>query len=131
MDNVIFTGVLPHDAMAGVWAAADACLIALGDHSVAGGTLPAKLYEALATGTPTVAAIRGEGAALLESADAGIVVPIGDAAAMAAALRSLADNPDRRAAFSAAGRAYAEQNLAPEPVAQAYLEIFQNVTTGS
>ena len=45
----------------------DVCLIALGDHSVAGGTLPAKLYEALATGTPVVAAIRGEGAALLEA----------------------------------------------------------------
>ena len=79
LDNVIFTGVLPHDAMPGVWAAADACLIALGDHSVAGGTLPAKLYEALATGTPTVAAIRGEGAALLAAAEAGVVVPIGDA----------------------------------------------------
>ncbi len=104
LDNVTLTGVLPHDAMPGVWAAADVCLIALGDHSVAGGTLPAKMYEALATGTPTVAAIRGEGAALLELAGAGVVVPIGDAEAMAAALRALAAAPDRCAAMSAAAR---------------------------
>ncbi len=129
LDNVIFTGVLPHDAMPGVWAAADACLIALRDHSVAGGTLPAKLYEALATGTPTVAAIRGEGAALLEAAGAGLVVPIGDAEAMAAALRSLAGDPEQCAAISAAARAYAEQQLAPELVVDAYLDIFQQVTS--
>ena len=127
LDNVIFTGVLPHDAMPGVWAAADVCLIALGDHSVAGGTRPAKLYEALATGTPTVAAIWGEGAALLESAGAGVVVPIGDAEAMAAALRSLAADPERCAAFSAAARAYAEQHLAPQLVVDAYLDIFRQV----
>ncbi len=125
--NVIFTGVLPHDAMPGVWAAADACLIALGDHSVAGGTLPAKMYEALATGTPVVAAIRGEGAALLESSGAGVVVPIADAAAMANAIRALAADPLRRTALAAAARAYAEQNLAPEPVANAYLAIFRRV----
>ncbi len=113
--------------MPGVWAAADVCLIALGDHSVAGGTRPAKLYEALATGTPVVAAIRGEGAALVEESGAGIVVPIGDREAMVAALRALQADPARRAALSAAGRAYAEAALSPEPVKQAYVEIFEQV----
>lgn len=127
LSNVIFAGVLPHADMPGIWAAADACLIALGDHSVAGGTRPAKLYEALATGTPVVAAIRGEGAALLDETGAGLVVPIGDRSAMIEALRSLAADPQRRAAMSAAGRAYAETALAPEPVAQAYIEIFERV----
>ena len=121
--NVIFVGVLPHEQMPGLWAAADACLIALGDHSVAGGTRPAKLYEALAAGTPVVAAIRGEGAALLEESGAGTVVPIGDSAAMVAALRGLAQSPERRVALSAAGRAYAERALSPEPVKRAYAEI--------
>lgn len=123
LSNVVFLGVLPHQDMPGLWAAADACLIALGDHSVAGGTRPAKLYEALATGTPAVAAIRGEGAALLAEAGAGIVVPVGDRAAMIAALRELEQSPERRAALAAAGRAYAERELAPEPVKQAYADI--------
>jgi glycosyltransferase involved in cell wall biosynthesis len=127
LNNVRFTGVLPHDDMPGIWAVADGCLIALGDHSVAGGTLPAKMYEALATGTPIVAAIRGEGAALLEQAGAGMVVPIGDPAPMVAALRALKDSPEQRAAMSAAGREYAETALSPERVKRAYVEIFERV----
>ncbi len=125
--NVRFLGVLPHEQMPEVWAAADVCLIALGDHSVAGGTRPAKLYEALATGTPVVAAIRGEGAALLNEAGAGIAVPVGDSAAMIAALRTLQAAPERRAQMSAAGRAYAETALSPEPVKRAYVSIFERV----
>lgn len=127
LENVRFAGVLPHTEMPLVWAAADACVIALGDHSVAGGTRPAKLYEALASGTPVVAAIRGEGAALVEEAGAGIVVPIGDSQAMAAALRRLAASPDERQLFSQHGRAYAEMNLSPEKVKKAYLNVFERV----
>ena len=128
LKNVQLAGVLPHDQMPGIWAAGDVALIALGDHSVASGTRPAKLYEALATGTPVVAAIRGEGAALIEEAHAGIVVPIGDSAAMIAALRRLQSSLAIRAQMSAAGRAYAETALSPEPVKRAYVEIFERVT---
>ncbi|MEO8392618.1 MAG: glycosyltransferase family 4 protein [Chloroflexota bacterium] len=127
LTNVQLAGVLPHEQMPGIWAAGDVALIALGDHSVAGGTRPAKLYEALATGTPVIAAIRGEGAALIEEANAGIVVPIGDSAAMIAALSKLKDSPELRAQMSAAGRAYAETALSPEHVKRAYVEIFERV----
>ncbi len=128
LTNVRLLGVLPHEDMPGIWAAADLCLIALGDHSVAGGTRPAKLYEAMATGTPVVAAIRGEGAALIEEAGAGIVVPIGDAPAMVEAICSLQASPERRAAISAAARRYAENAFSPESVKRAYMEIFERVT---
>ena len=46
---------------------------------------------------------------------------------MIAALRALQQSPELRAAQSAAGRAYAETALAPEPVKRAYVEIFQRV----
>ena len=121
LKNVVFTGTVTHDRMPAMWSAANACIIALADHSVAGGTRPAKMYEALATGTPIVAAIRGEGAALLEETSAGIVVPIGDAQAMADALHSLASSPDQCVQLSKAGRAYSEKHLAAQKVAQEYL----------
>jgi glycosyltransferase involved in cell wall biosynthesis len=127
LPNVILTGVLPHEQMPALWAAADACLIALRDHSVAGGTLPAKMYEALATGTPVVAAIRGEGATLLEESGAGVVVPIGDPEAMVDALSGLAGDDERRHTLSAAGRTYAEAHLSPEQVKDAYMTIFERV----
>lgn len=125
LKNIIFAGVLPHADMPGIWAAADASLIALRDHSVAGGTLPAKMYESLATGTPVVAAIRGEGATLIEQAGAGIVVPIGDAAAYVAALQRLADDPALREKMRADARAYAERHLSPDRVKLRYIERFE------
>lgn len=127
LTNAQMLGVLPHDQMPTIWQAADASVIALGDHSLAEGTRPAKMYEALATGTPIVAAIRGEGAALLEASGGGIVTPPGDRCAFARALQGLAEQPERRSAMQRAGRAYAEKHLAPERVKSAFVEIFQRV----
>ncbi|MBL8130806.1 MAG: glycosyltransferase family 4 protein [Anaerolineae bacterium] len=125
LSNIHFAGVLPHDQMPDAWAAGDLCLISMGDHGLSYGTRPAKLYEALASGMPVIAAIRGEGAALLNDAGAGIVVPIGDSAAMREAIHRLAGDSAKRAASSQSGRAYAEMHLSPERVRDAYLEVIR------
>ena len=126
LDNVVLAGIFPHDQMPEAWAAADVCLISMGDHSLADSTLPAKLYEAFATGTPVVAGIRGEGAALIEEASAGIVIPVGASAALADALRELAESPEKRQALSAGARAYAEAHFAPEQVKARYAEVLES-----
>jgi colanic acid biosynthesis glycosyl transferase WcaI len=128
LENVVLAGIFPHEQMPEAWAAADVCLISMGDHSLADSTLPAKLYEAFATGTPVVAGIRGEGAALIKEANAGLVIPVGDSAALVDALRVLAEQPERRDAFAKGGRAYAEAHFAPEQVKGNYLEILMNAT---
>jgi Glycosyltransferase len=127
LSNVQMLGVLPHEEMPLVWSAADICLIALADHALAAGTRPAKLYEAFATGTPIIAAIRGEGATMIEQAQAGIVVAVGDRAGYAAALRALTTAPERRKRMSAAGRAFAEKMFSPLVVKQAYQTLLERV----
>jgi glycosyltransferase involved in cell wall biosynthesis len=128
--NVVLAGIFPHEQMPEAWAAADVCLISMGDHSLADTTLPAKLYEAFATGTPIVAGIRGEGAALIKEANAGIVIPVGDSAALTDALGQLAANPEQRETFSKGGRAYAEANFAPEAVKARYVEVMEGAARG-
>lgn len=123
LTNVLFLGVIPHDRMPELWAAADLCLIALRDHSVAGGTLPAKMYEAIATGVPIVAAIRGEGEEMLLSAGAGYPVPIGDSAAMISAIERLRADTALRAQSSKAAREYAEKHFQVDHITQAYLDV--------
>lgn len=127
--NVILPGVLPHDDMPALWAATDICVVAFKEHPLFTGALPSKMFEALATGTPVIAAVEGEAARLLEATGAGIAVPFGNRAAMIAALNDLAQSPDKRQSMGRAGRAYAEQHLSPTRVRDAFLDIFRAVTS--
>jgi glycosyltransferase involved in cell wall biosynthesis len=69
---------------------------------------PMKLFEYLASGVPVVAGDTGQVRDVLEQGG-GILVPPGDAGAMAAALERLATNPSLRAKMSAQARATAER----------------------
>ncbi|MBK8138317.1 MAG: glycosyltransferase family 4 protein [Chloroflexi bacterium] len=127
LSNVRLLGTLPHDSMPLVWAAADVSLLAFHDHTVAGTTIPAKIYESFATGTPLVAAIRGEGAALIEKAGAGVIVRVGDKQAFVHALHEMAASPQRLSEMGRAGRAYGEATLSPDAVKAEYLAILESV----
>ena len=62
------------------------------------------LVEAMATGTPVVASDLEAFRRVLQDGEAGVLVPVRDAGALAAALAALLDDPARRAALAAAGR---------------------------
>jgi phosphatidyl-myo-inositol alpha-mannosyltransferase len=66
------------------------------------------LAEAMAAGAPLVASDLDAFRAVLGDPPAGVLVPTGDAGALAGALGALLDDPARRAALSAAGRVRAD-----------------------
>ena len=71
--------------------------------------LPSKLTNMLASGKPVVATTE-EGTGLYgEVEGCGLCVPPGDAAALAAAITTLADDPDRRAKLGKAAAARAAE----------------------
>jgi teichuronic acid biosynthesis glycosyltransferase TuaC len=79
-DRVLFAGAVAHDALAGWYSAADLfCLPSRGEGH------PNALVEALACGTPAVAAAVGAVPAVVDPT-AGLVVPPGDVEALEAAL---------------------------------------------
>jgi colanic acid biosynthesis glycosyl transferase WcaI len=80
--------------------------------------LPSKLLNILATGRPVVVtAVPGtELADTVLRANAGLVVPPEDPAALAAAVRTLAADPLRRRAMGEAGRRYAVAHLGADAV---------------
>ncbi|MBW7880366.1 MAG: glycosyltransferase family 4 protein [Anaerolineae bacterium] len=127
LDNVKLLGLLPHSKVPDVWAAGDISMISLADSSLADGTRPAKMYEAFAAGVPVVAAIRGEGAALLTEAGGGIAVPVGGHDEFVTAIRSLHADPSARERMSQAGRSYAVAHLSPDAVTSRYLTILEQV----
>ena len=72
--------------------------------------IPNKAFQALACGTPLVTADTPAARELLVDGESALLVPPGDAAALAAALRQLADDPELARRLSAGGRAaYGEQ----------------------
>jgi len=105
-DRVRFLGNQPQDAIAKLFAAADAVVVpSVRDDSGNVDGLPNTVLEALASGTPLVTTAAGGIGAVVEHERNGLIVPERDAAALAAALRGLLREPTRGRALGVAGRA--------------------------
>ena len=91
-DAVTLTGWVAHVDLPGVIARMD---VATAPYPAAEGHYfsPLKLFEYLACGRPVVASRIGQIASLLNGTEAALLVPPGDAAALAAALLRLAHDP--------------------------------------
>jgi colanic acid biosynthesis glycosyl transferase WcaI len=72
--------------------------------------MPSKLGGMLASGRPILAAVLADGAIAGAMRAAGVVVPPGDGAALAEAVRDLGANPSRRGALGRAARRLAERD---------------------
>ncbi len=82
--------------------------------------------EALASARPVVAYASGGLTDVVEDGRTGLLVPLGDEAALAAALLRLADDPALRAAFGAAGP-QAAAALSSERHVERLVELYQTV----
>lgn len=126
--NVRFVDLQPKARLSEVLAAADVHVVLLRE-GLAASSVPSKLYSILAAGRPLVASVDAgtEVARVVEGAGAGVVVPPGDADALADALRRLVTSPDERARLGAAGRRFVESWPSPADVARQYDELFHEL----
>ena len=127
LDNVLILGQRPKSEMPGVWSAIDASLILLKRSDAFKKVLPSKMMEAMAMRCPIILGVDGEAREVLEEANAGVAIPPEDAGALADAMRALADDPERAAAYGSAGRAYAAAHFDRGEVAARYLRFLEDV----
>ena len=99
----------------------------LRDRELFADALPTKLLECMAAGRPVLLSARGESAALVEGAQAGLAVPPEDPEALAAALRMLAREPERRARMGAAGQAAVSERYARRPSVDRWADLLERV----
>ncbi len=105
--NVLFLGQQPLERMARLMALGDVQLVSLRDLPLFDATLPSKVQATLASGRPVIGAVRGDAARMIERSGAGPIVPPGDVAALADAIRSLHGlSEEARAALGRAGRQF-------------------------
>ena len=86
---------------------------------------PLAVIEAMAAGLPVVATAVGGVPELVESGQQGILVPPGDCAAFANAMRILLDDPGTRAAMANAARARAIALFDVDRMAQGYAHFYR------
>ena len=93
LDNVIFAPRQLKEAMPRFWSVVDVSLVHLKNDPVFSTVIPSKIFESMAVGLPILYSVpEGDGSKIVREHDAGVVVPAMDPEALAAALRSLADD---------------------------------------
>jgi glycosyltransferase involved in cell wall biosynthesis len=123
--NVVVLGLVRPDEVPPLYADADAAVVLLRDLPVFRGALPTKLCEAMAAGRPVLLSAEGESADAVRGAEAGIVVPPGDPAALADAIRRLHADRPLGATLGASGRVFAETTLGADRAADAWAGVLR------
>jgi glycosyltransferase involved in cell wall biosynthesis len=122
LPNTRFLDALPPDRVGPLLSSSTVAVSCLRDLPMMRYVRPSKLLPAMASAVPIVYSGQGEGAALVEGADAGIVTPPGDAVALADAIEQLASDRERAARLGANGRAYVERHLTWDRLVADWLE---------
>jgi len=111
LSNVHFLPPVSKNEMPDALAAADAGIGILKPIELYKTTYPNKVFDYLAAGRPVVLAIDGVIRKVVEAASAGIPVPPGDPAAMAAAVLELAQHPEKGQEMGRRARQYVETHF--------------------
>ncbi|RDU96048.1 glycosyltransferase family 4 protein [Trinickia dinghuensis] len=83
LKNVIMAGHFPIEQMPAILARASALLVTLKDAALGRYTVPSKIQAYLAVGRPIIAALNGEGARVVDAAQAGLSCPSENASMLA------------------------------------------------
>jgi glycosyltransferase involved in cell wall biosynthesis len=106
-------------AMPGIYAQASALLVSLVRSPIMSRTVPSKVQAYLAAGRPIVASMDGEGARVVEEAEAGVTCPAEDATALATAvLRLRSMDVAERDRLGANARRYFDRHFDPDRLAE-------------
>jgi glycosyltransferase involved in cell wall biosynthesis len=109
--NVHFHPQVPVEEIPPILAASDALLVPLSAHPTFEQFVPSKMIDFLATGKPVVLSAAGESARILEASGGGVVVPPESPAALASAIRWLAEHPAEAKQMGIRGREFAAGRL--------------------
>jgi len=127
LSNVVFTGMVGRAKLPAYLASSDACLVHMRDEALFSTVLPSKIFEDAAMEKPIIAGLLGEGTAIIEAADCGIVFAPGDDAALAAAVERLADAPEEGRRLGRNGRRFVLEHYDRRRLAHDYLAILERV----
>jgi glycosyltransferase involved in cell wall biosynthesis len=92
--------------------------------------IPRCLMEAMATGVPVIASDIPGCRDIVAHQRTGLLFPVDDSDALAAAIKTLADSPEERKRLAANGRAHVRAEYSAETMANRYLVLYERVVNG-
>lgn len=128
LKNIRICGRFEASDMPTLLDAASCLLVTLAAEDIFALTVPSKLQAYLSAGRPVVAALNGEGARILEEAQAGIAVSAQDEKALAVSIATIADLPaDERTAMGLRGSLYFRQNFSAPTLTTTLISHFREL----
>ena len=109
--SVTFLDPVPPEQVRKLFSIASCSIVSLNESSISQHTRPVKSLAAMSCGRPVVYIGPGEGARLVENANAGFVIERGEPNAIAEAISQLAADPRLAESMGRNGRTFIEENL--------------------
>ena len=129
--NVDRTPWVEYELLAGELHRAGCALGIFGTSAKAARVIPNKAFQALACGTPLVTADTAAARELLADRKSAVLVPPGDAAALAAAVVDLAEDPALARAIGAGGRAVYEARASEAVLGPRWRSVIERAVAGA
>ncbi|MEW5868011.1 MAG: glycosyltransferase family 4 protein [Chloroflexota bacterium] len=130
LDNVFFVPPVPKSGMGEALAAADACIAILKPVPMYATVYPNKVFDYMAAGRPVILAMEGVIRQVIEACEGGIYVPPGDPAALAQAVRRLADEREWGLSLGRNAHQHVQEHFDREELAQRLAELVENLVGG-
>ena len=116
-DNFLLLGRHPSERMPEFYAHADALLVSLKRDPVFSMTIPGKVQSYLMAGKPILGMLDGEGATIIQEANAGLACNAGDSIGLTQAIRTMAAmSSEERSKLAHNGIVYANQEFGREQI---------------
>jgi glycosyltransferase involved in cell wall biosynthesis len=127
LDNLILAGRFPMDTMPEIFSRSSALLVSLKDEEIFSYTVPSKVQAYLAAGRPIIAALRGEGAQVIDESGAGLTCQPGNGQALADAILTLkSSSAEQLKAMGNAGRDYFNEHYDMDNQTDRLIEILNS-----
>lgn len=131
LENLQFTGLVPHETIRDYMAATDISLVLLRKSELFKTVLPSKMFEAMGAAKPIILGVEGEARRVLELSGGGIAVSPEDCKSLAMAIAGLADKKERRISMGIAGRSFVAREFSRKMWAERYIDSLGQTITRS
>jgi glycosyltransferase involved in cell wall biosynthesis len=126
-ENVDWRPWVPYERLPAELRTASCALGIFGTSAKASRVIPNKVFQALACGTPVVTSDTPAARELLIDHETALLVPPGDAGALATAVRDLAASPELATRIAAAGRRVFEAHASEEALGRRWRSLLEQV----